>query len=132
MRFILDTCILVDQIQPDLPDDAEWAISVASVAELHFGVLAAPNQLQRAARLRRLAVIENTLNSLPVTDGVARIHGAMAAQLKAIGRQPRARAMDLFIAATAASHQATLLTHNLVDFTGLDQFVTVQEPPLTN
>jgi len=44
------------------------------------------------------------------------------------GRQPRARQFDLLIAATAVAHDATLLTHNLADFAGLESFVRVERP----
>ena len=129
MRYLLDTCVLIDDDKPRLAADDEWAISVVSLSELHFGVLCARDELQRSARLRRLTVIESTLHALPVTDDIARIHGAMSAHLRSIGRQPRPRAMDLLIAATAASHRATLLPPKLKDFAGLDDFVTVTAPP---
>jgi predicted nucleic acid-binding protein len=46
----------------------------------------------------------------------------------AAGRQPRARARDLLIAATAHAHGAGLLTYNLADFAGLDDLVDVRVP----
>lgn len=128
MKYVLDTCILIDDEPIRLPDGAQWAISVASISELHFGVLVARSDVQRAARLRRLSRIERTLDALPVTAEVARIHAAMAAHLKYLGGQPRPRAMDLLVAATAAHERATLLTHNLKDFKGLDEFVSVVPP----
>lgn len=128
MRYILDTSVLIADERPGLQADAYWAISVVSLSELHFGVLSARSERDRAARLRRLTMIENTLHALPVTDEIARVHGAMSASLNAAGRKPRPRAMDLLIAATAAHQQATLLTHNLDDFSGLDDFVDVSSP----
>lgn len=41
------------------------------------------------------------------------------------GRQPRARSMDLLIAATAHAHAARLYTRNAADFRGLDDLVEV-------
>lgn len=128
MRYLLDTCVLIADAAPALGADAESAISVISLSELHFGVLSATSDRERAARLRRLTLIESTLRALPVTDEVARIHGAMSVHVKSLGRQPRPRAMDLLIAATAAHHQATVLTENIDDFSGLEEFVLVARP----
>jgi predicted nucleic acid-binding protein len=43
----------------------------------------------------------------------------------AAGRQPRARTMDLLIAATAHAHDARLYTRNADDFVGLDGLVDI-------
>ena len=43
----------------------------------------------------------------------------------AAGREPRKRASDLMIAATAASNQLPLYTANLDDFKGAESFVEV-------
>lgn len=131
MNVILDTSVLIEGLERlDLAEGQLAAISVVSLSELHFGVLRAANPRERRVRLRRLAMIESTLNPLPVTAEIARTHGAMSAALMARGRQPRRRSMDLMIAATAASHKAVLLTHDLDDFAGLDEFVGVRVPPL--
>jgi len=42
-----------------------------------------------------------------------------------VGRKPRARALDLLIAATAHAHGATLYTRNPSDLHGLDGLVAV-------
>jgi predicted nucleic acid-binding protein len=41
------------------------------------------------------------------------------------GRQPRARVMDLLIAATAHAHDATLFTRNSQDLRGLEGLVEI-------
>ena len=123
MKVLLDTSVLIEGL--DDPIDAELAISAISLAELHFGVLVAKTPEVRAARLRRLAAIERAFEALPVTDAVARTYGSLAATVWAAGRQPRARAFDLVIAATAATHDAVLYTRNPKDFVGLDDFVKV-------
>jgi predicted nucleic acid-binding protein len=123
MRAVLDTSVLIEGL--DDPIDAELAISTISLAELHFGVLVAKSPEIRASRLRRLAGIERAFDALPVTDAVARTYGAFAATVAAAGRQPRARAFDLVIAATAATHEAALYTRNPKDFLGLDGLVEV-------
>jgi len=59
---------------------------------------------------------------------VADHYAELAALVRSRGRQPRARQFDLLIAATAVAHDATLLTHNLADFAGLESFVRVERP----
>ena len=123
MRVLLDTSVLIEGL--DEPVDAEFAISTISLAELHFGVLVARSPEIRAGRLRRLAGIERAFEALPVTDAVARTYGSFAATVAAAGRRPKARAFDLVIAATAATHEAVLYTRNPKDFTGLGDLVEV-------
>lgn len=122
-RAVLDTSVLLG---PDLvPLPGLVAISAATLAELHFGVLAARDDATRAERLRRLSVIQRHFDALPLDDAVAASYGQLAAAVVAAGRQPRSRTTDLLIAATAHAHGATLYTRNAVDFTGLDHLVDV-------
>jgi predicted nucleic acid-binding protein len=123
MKIVLDTSVLVGPA-PE-PIEGELAISAASLAELHFGVLVAQSDPVRAERLRRLAVIERTFDALPIDDTVARHYGRLAASVAATGGQPRARVMDLLVAATAAAHGATLYTRNAGDLAGLDELVEI-------
>lgn len=118
MRSILDTSVLLGPAPSAI--EGEIAISAASIAELHFGVLAAANEQVRAERLRRVAVIERTFDAIPIDGIVARAYGRLAAVVAHTGRQPRTRVMDLLIAATAAAHQARLYTRNPADLVGLD------------
>src|SRR6266566_537840 len=48
------------------PLSGDLAISTASLAELHFRVLVARDDQVRADRLRRLGLIENQFDALPV------------------------------------------------------------------
>src|ERR1035438_6488884 len=113
MRALLDTSVL---ISGQAPGDVEAAISVASLAELHFGVLVAGDDDERALRTQRLGAIEAAFQPLPVTAEVAREWGRLAAAVKARGEKPRRRAVDLAIAATANIHGVPLLTQNAGDF----------------
>lgn len=107
---MLDTSVVVAADIAPLPD--ELAISAATLAELHFGVLVAKDQQTRAERLRRLTVLQRQFDALPIDDRVATSYGTLAAAVAAAGRQPRARVMDLLIAATAHAHDARLYTRN--------------------
>src|SRR5919107_1283544 len=113
MRAVLDTSVLIGA---ENPGALEGAISAASLAELHFGVLVARGEDERARRAVRLGVIESTFEPLPLDAAVAREWGRLAAAVHARGGQPRRRAVDLAIAATANVHRVPLLTHNVSDF----------------
>lgn len=105
--------------------DGELAISTATMAELHFGVLMAADPTVRAERLRRLALVEHLFDPLPVDDRVARSYGQLAAAVADVGRQPRARVMDLLIAATAHAHGARLYTANSKDLRGIEDLIEI-------
>ncbi|MGI8535552.1 MAG: type II toxin-antitoxin system VapC family toxin [Mycobacteriales bacterium] len=114
--------LIAEDVSP-LP--GQLAISVVSMAELQFGVLVAASAQIRAIRLARLSRLQRRFDPLPVDDAVAVSYGQLAAHVAASGRQPRARTMDLLIAATAHVHGATLYTRNADDFRGLETFITV-------
>ncbi|MDR0346498.1 MAG: hypothetical protein LBI49_25940 [Nocardiopsaceae bacterium] len=115
-------------IGADAPEDMEVAISVASITELHFGVLLADDADERARRADRLAAVEATFDPLPVTVEVARAWGRLAAAVAQRGGQPRRRQTDLAIAATAAVEKVPLLTHNVADFQIVEDLVEVRRP----
>lgn len=123
MRTVLDTSVLLGPAPAPL--EGELAVSTASLAELHFGVLVASDDHVRAERLRRLGVVERTFEALPVDAAVARHYGRLAAAVTAVGRSPRARVMDLLVAATAAAHGARIATRNAADLAGLEDLVEV-------
>lgn len=123
MRTVLDTSVLLGPAPAPL--DGEVAISAASLAELHFGVLVARSDGVRAERLRRLGTIERTFEALPVDAAVARHYGRLAAAVTAAGRSPQARVMDLLIAATAAANGARLATRNADDLLGIGELVDI-------
>ena len=123
MKAILDTSLL---IATDVdPLEGELAISAASLAELHFGVLVTADPAARAERLRRLSLLQRTFDALPVDDDVATSYGQLAAAVAAAGRQPRARVMDILIAATAHAHAARLYTRNPSDLAGIENLVEI-------
>jgi predicted nucleic acid-binding protein len=125
VRALLDTSVLIGA---ESPGELEGAISAASLAELHFGVLVAASDDERARRSQRLGIVEATFDPLPVDAAVAREWGRLAAALVARGGKPRRRAVDLVVAATANVHQVPLLTWNAKDFAPLSDLVDVREP----
>lgn len=123
MRAVLDTSVVIATDVGPLPGDL--AISTATLAEMHFGVLVTSDPVTRAERLRRLSILQRRFDSLPVDDEVAASYGKLAAAVAAAGRQPRARTMDLLIAATAHAHGARLYTRNSDDLVGVGDLVEV-------
>ncbi|MGH3274663.1 MAG: hypothetical protein ACRDNZ_10155 [Streptosporangiaceae bacterium] len=83
MKVVLDTSVLIGA---DATADVEAAISVASITELHFGVLITDDPDERARRADCLAVVEATFDPLPVTVEVAPAWGRLAAAVAQRGR----------------------------------------------
>jgi predicted nucleic acid-binding protein len=127
-RGLLDTSVVIAQaeggMEVALPEEA--AISVATLAELHYGVLAAKDEATRRDRLLRLGVIEATFEPLAIDPHVGRAFATVAWTVKTAGGQPRARVMDLWIAATALAHQLPLYTRNGEDFRLLHEILDVR------
>lgn len=122
-KAILDTSVIIDEGVSPIP--GILAISAVTLAELHFGVLVARSGDVRAERLRRLSILQQRFDALPVDDAVAASYGRLSAAVVEAGRQPRRRVMDLLIAATAHAHGARLYTRNPADFAGLDALVDI-------
>ena len=123
MKALLDTSVLIATDVPELEGDL--AISAASLAELHFGVLVTADAAIRAERLRRLSELQRKFDALPVDDDVATSYGQLAAAVANSGRQPRSRVMDLLIAATAHAHDARLYTRNGADLVGIEHLIEI-------
>ncbi|HEX3731878.1 MAG TPA: type II toxin-antitoxin system VapC family toxin [Mycobacteriales bacterium] len=121
---LLDTSILIAKDITPLP--GKLAISIVSIAELQFGVLVAKSNEARAQRLARLNGITRRFDPLPVDEAVADSYGLLAARVVQVGRQPRARVMDLLIAATAHAHNATVYTRNPDDLAELEDLLTIK------
>lgn len=122
-RGVLDTSILIATDLTPIP--GELAISVASLAELQFGVLIAKTAEARALRLARLSAIQRRFDPLPVDEAVADSYARLAARVVEVGRQPRARVIDLLIAATAHAHGAAVYTRNAEDLAGLEDLILI-------
>lgn len=125
MAVLLDTSVLI--AAEDGPDE-DAAISVVSLTELHFGVLVARDEEARARRVVRLGAIEAHFDALPFDSLAARECGRLHAAVSQRGGQPRRRALDLAIAATANVHGVPLLTYNTKDFEIIADLVDVRAP----
>ncbi len=124
MRGLLDTSVVIAGPVTELPDEA--AISVITLAELHFGVHMARDSKARKLRVRRLTEVESRFDALPVDEAIARAYGALAHTLSSRRRSTRARAMDVLIAATAQVHDVALYTLNARDFEPFGDVIEVR------
>jgi len=130
---VLDTSIIAALTLYDpaeLPDN--FLITAITLGELSYGPHATDDPLKRAGRTAVLQHVESTFEPLPYDQYAARLYGQICAAVRAAGRQPRKRATDLMIAATAASHALPLYTANPEDFhgsEGLVELVGVQGRP---
>ena len=122
-RVLLDTSVLIGAVDPG---ELEGAISVASLAALHFGTLVAGEPDEQARRAQRLGIIEATFDPLAVDASVAREWGRLAAAVAQRGGRPRRRTMDLVIAATANVHRVPVLTADTADLAIIHDLVRVQ------
>lgn len=123
---LLDTSVVIDLgvIAPvDLPE--ETSISAITMAELSAGPHATGDPAERARRQDRLQQLESWVEPIAFDGDCARAYGRVYAAVWAAGRQPRSRAADLLIAATALAAGMPLYTRNANDFQGLEEILTV-------
>jgi predicted nucleic acid-binding protein len=132
-RALLDTSVLIDYSARDVTAVAdELAVSAISVGELHYGISACDDAVEQLRRRRRIHVVLDRYDVLPFDTVAAEYYGALATAVRLGGRNPRPRRLDLQIAATAARHGLLLLTHNGVDFAGLEGAVNVIDLPISH
>lgn len=107
----------------ELPDVI--LITAITLGELSYGPHATDDAVKRAGRVAVLQHVEATFDPLPYDQGAARLYGQICAAVRAAGREPRKRASDLMIAATAASNDLALYTATPDDFKGSEALVEV-------
>ncbi len=123
---VLDTSIIaaLRLFDPgELPET--FLITAVTLGELSYGPHATDDPRKRAQRVAVLQHVESTFEPLPYDHYAARMYGQICAAVRAAGRQPRGRASDLMIAATAASNELPLYTANRDDFIGSEGLVEV-------
>lgn len=112
MRAILDTSVFIgrEQGRPlgELPEQV--AVSVVTLSELRYGVLAAADHATRAVRLRTLEAAKRLGGALVIDEAVGDELARLRVALKAIGRAMKV--MDAWIAATAIAHEAVVCTQD--------------------
>ncbi|MFI7023124.1 hypothetical protein ACIBMZ_10455 [Micromonospora sp. NPDC049900] len=73
-----------------------------------------------------MSAIQRRFDPLPIDEVIADSYARLAARVVENGRQPRARGMDLLIAATAHAHDAAVYTRNAEDLAGLEDLITIR------
>lgn len=127
-RVLLDTSVVITPPIAGLASVADVvAVSAISVAELEYGVGAAADPVERHRRRRRLQLVIDALEVIPFDIAAAESYGLLANLVRAAGRDPRPRRLDMLIAATAERHGLSLATRNAADFRHLARVVDVLE-----
>ena len=124
IQAILDTSVLIAEGPRDLERrKGDYAISVLSVAELHKGAIRAKGARERAARIARLALVEQTFEAIPVDRRVAVKFGEIAATTQRLANRPHV--IDGLIAATAIVLGVPVVTsdHDFDAIPGLDVII---------
>ncbi|MCP2181243.1 hypothetical protein LY12_002520 [Prauserella alba] len=127
-RGLLDTSVVIDypaEKVAALVD--EVAVAAISVGELEYGVTAATDPVVQVQRRRALQAVTATFDVLPFDADCAEYYGALAGAVRAAGRDPRPRRLDLQIAATAVRYGLVLLTRNADDFKGIEESLVVED-----
>lgn len=111
IQGIVDTSVLIARDNRDFGErQGDYAISVLSVAELHKGAIRAKSARERAARIARLAVVEQTFEVIPIDRRVAVKFGEIAATSLSLANRPHV--IDGLIAATAIVLGVPVLTRD--------------------
>lgn len=120
MRALLDTSVFIarEQGRPlgELPEQV--AVSVVTISELRYGVLAAADHAARAVRLSTLETARRLGRPLVIDEAVGDELARLRVALKALGRA--IKVMDAWIAATAIAHEAAVCTQD-ADFDALEE-----------
>jgi predicted nucleic acid-binding protein len=118
-RVLLDTSVVIDYPADAVASHAEAAaVSTITLAELSYG-LHTQDPLLNAAREQRYHWIIDTFAPIPFDTRAARIYGALCANVRAAGRDPKPRRFDVLIAAVAVALGTPLITRNESDFRGI-------------
>ena len=123
---MLDTSVVIDLETADLGErQVDLAVvSAITVGELAFG-LDVPEPEIANARAERFRAVLESIEVLPFGVEEAKLYGVLATLVRATGRNPRPRRLDIQIAATAAAARLPLLTCNPADFVGIERLVDV-------
>ncbi|OLT49286.1 twitching motility protein PilT [Saccharomonospora sp. CUA-673] len=127
-RGLLDTSVVIDYPAEQVAAVVdEAAVAAISLAELEYGVTAPKDAVVQVRRRRELHAVTAAFDVLPFDADCAEYYGALAAAVRAAGRDPRPRRLDLQIAATAVRYGLVLLTRNAADFKGLEESLEVAD-----
>lgn len=98
-----------ERIEAESLENIKLPVIVA--AELYYG---ACKSARREYNIQRLEQFVSIFDIVPFTETAAKLYGEIRASLEEIGKPIGWN--DVFIAATAIAHGATLVTHNTKEF----------------
>lgn len=110
---LLDTSVFIarEDGRPLGPLPERVAVSVVTVGELQFGVLAARNDELRARRADTLA-LARAADPIPISEAVMGAWARMVADCRSAGIHRAVKLTDLLIAATAVEHGLPVVTQD--------------------
>ena len=127
-QVLLDTSVVIAPPAAGIASIADVVtVSAITVAELEYGVGAASDPVERQRRRRRLQLVVDAIEVIPFDLATAVSYGLLANVIRAAGRDPRPRRLDLLIAATAERNGLSLATRNAADFRHLERVLHVVE-----
>ena len=117
-RILIDTSVLVaiergEVKAADVLASADGAVSVISVSELLHGVFRARTPV-RQRRRRSAEILLQRLETLPITEEVARLHAELGAELASDGITVPVN--DFWIGCTALTENAAVATRDARSF----------------
>ena len=120
MHALLDTSVFIarEQGRPLGKLPGEVAVSVVTISELRYGVLAAADHATRAVRLSTLEAARRLGRPLVIDEAVGDELARLRIALRELGRA--IKVMDAWIAATALAHSAAVCTQD-ADFDALEE-----------
>lgn len=124
-RALLDTSVVIDFDAAAVGAHADSvALSSITLGELAFG-LHTPDVMVNANRQARYRWIISRFDVINFDTECAEAYGALAAKVRAAGRDPRPRRFDVLIASVAVRHAIPLITRNPDDFAALTGSLTL-------
>jgi len=120
VHALLDTSVFIarEQGRPLGKLPGEVAVSVVTISELRYGVLAAADHATRAVRLSTLEAARRLGRPLVIDEAVGDELARLRIALRELGRA--IKVMDAWIAATALAHSAAVCTQD-ADFDALEE-----------
>jgi len=123
---MLDTSVLIGMDTVDLGAYANLSIIVSAITVGELAYALDPSAgVEAEARAQRFREVLHSYEVIDFGVEAAKLYGAAATLVRAAGRNPRPRRVDLQIAATAAAARVPLLTCNPQDFVGVERLVDV-------
>jgi len=131
MRYLIDTTVLIPYFADDPAAIAlltqlapeGFAVSILSYLEAYQGAIERPDPGEAK---RKFNAFFRGIPVLPVSPATAKRCAEIRSSLKRQGKNPRKRAFDLVIAATALEHGLEVVTHNTKDFQDIPNLVRYQ------